>query len=112
LFFGILLLKHLIYLKILALRKALFQIQSFHFLLSGNCAFKRTIEIKGNRSLSIYNHKICITYMVRTQLYIFTQNSTLGIQLHVSALCIGHRQVVLSYDEISFPPTVPHAHIV
>jgi len=33
--------------------------------------------------------------MVRTQLYIFTQNSTLGIQLHVSALCIGHLQVVL-----------------
>jgi hypothetical protein len=29
------------------------------------------------------------------QLYIFTQNSTLGIQLHVSALYIGHRQVVL-----------------
>jgi len=27
--------------------------------------------------------------------YIFTQNSTLGIQLHVSALYIGHRQVVL-----------------
>jgi len=27
--------------------------------------------------------------MVRTQLYIFTQNSTLGIQLHVSALYIG-----------------------
>jgi len=33
--------------------------------------------------------------MVRTQLYIFTQNSTLGIQLHFSALYIGHRQVVL-----------------
>jgi len=33
--------------------------------------------------------------MFRTQLYIFTQNSTLGIQLHVSALYIGHRQVVL-----------------
>jgi len=33
--------------------------------------------------------------MVRTQLYIFTQNSTLGIQLHISTLCIGHRQVIL-----------------
>ena len=32
--------------------------------------------------------------MVRTQLY-FTMSSTLGIQLHVSALYIGHRQVVL-----------------
>jgi len=33
--------------------------------------------------------------MVRTQLiYIFTQNSTLGTQLHVSALYIGNRQVV------------------
>ena len=32
---------------------------------------------------------------VKTQLYIFTQKSTLGIQLHVSALYIGHRQVVL-----------------
>jgi len=31
--------------------------------------------------------------MVRTQLYIFTRNSTLGIQLHISALYIGHRQV-------------------
>jgi len=33
--------------------------------------------------------------MVRKQLYIFTQNSTFGIQLHVSALYIGHHQVVL-----------------
>ena len=33
--------------------------------------------------------------MVRTQLY-FTVSSTLGIQLHVSALCIGRRQVVLA----------------
>jgi len=33
--------------------------------------------------------------MVRIQLYIFTQNSTVGMQLHVSALYIGHRQVVL-----------------
>jgi len=32
--------------------------------------------------------------MVKTQLYIFTQNSTLGIQLRVLALYIGHRQVV------------------
>jgi hypothetical protein len=32
--------------------------------------------------------------MVRTQLY-FTMSSTLGIQLHVSALYIGHRQVAL-----------------
>ena len=29
-----------------------------------------------------------------TTIYFFTQNSTLGIQLHVSALYIGHRQVV------------------
>jgi len=43
----------------------------------------------------LYNQKICITYMVRIQLNIFTQNSTLGIQLHVSALYVGHRQVVL-----------------
>jgi hypothetical protein len=42
----------------------------------------------------LYNQKICINYMVRTQLYV-TQNSTLDIQLHVSALYIGHRQVVL-----------------
>jgi hypothetical protein len=48
--------------------------------------------------------------MVRTQLYIFTQNSTLGIQLQVSALYIGHRQVVLT-DEISFPPQSP-THIL
>jgi hypothetical protein len=41
------------------------------------------------------NQKICINYMVRIQLYIFTHNSTLGVQLHVSALCIVHRQVVL-----------------
>jgi hypothetical protein len=38
-----------------------------------------------------------MNYMVKTQLYIFTQNSTLGIQLHVSALYIGHRQVVAYY---------------
>jgi len=35
--------------------------------------------------------------MVRTQLYIFTQNSTLGIQLHVSALYIVNRQVPPQY---------------
>jgi len=45
--------------------------------------------------LRVYNQKICITYMVRTQLYIFTQKSTMGIQLHVSALYIGHRQILL-----------------
>jgi len=34
--------------------------------------------------------------MFRTQVYIFfTQESTLGTQLHVSDLYIGHRQVVL-----------------
>jgi len=43
----------------------------------------------------LYNQKTCINYIVRTQLYIFTQNSTFGIQLHVSALYVGHRQVVL-----------------
>jgi hypothetical protein len=43
----------------------------------------------------VYNQIICINCMVRTQLYIFTQNSTLGIQLHVSVLCIGRRQFVL-----------------
>jgi hypothetical protein len=48
-----------------------------------------------NTAIKLYNQKICITDMVRTQLYIFTQNSTLGIQLHVSALYIGHCQVVL-----------------
>ena len=32
--------------------------------------------------------------MVRTQVY-FTMSSTLGIQLHVLALYIGHREVVL-----------------
>ena len=35
--------------------------------------------------------------MVRIQLYIFTQNSILGIQLRVSALYIGHRQVTIQY---------------
>jgi len=44
---------------------------------------------------TLYNQKIRINSMVRTQLYIFTLNSTLGIQLHVSALYIDHRQVVL-----------------
>ena len=43
----------------------------------------------------IISSEICINCMVRTQLYIFTQNSTLVIQLHVSTLYIGHRQVVL-----------------
>jgi len=33
--------------------------------------------------------------VVRTHLYIFAQNNILGIQLHVSALYIGHREVVL-----------------
>ena len=37
---------------------------------------------------------MCIKHMVRTQLY-FTMSSILGIQLRVSALYIGHRQVVL-----------------
>jgi len=45
--------------------------------------------------ISAYNQKTYITYTVRIQLHIFTQNSTLGIQLHVSALYIDHRQVVL-----------------
>jgi hypothetical protein len=41
----------------------------------------------------LYNQKICINYMVRTQLiYFHTEQYT---QLHVSALYIGHRQVVL-----------------
>jgi len=48
-----------------------------------------------NITQSLYNRKIYINYLVRTQLYIFTQNSTLGKQLRVSALYIGHRQVVL-----------------
>jgi hypothetical protein len=42
---------------------------------------------------TLYNQKICVTYMVRTQLHILTQISTLGIQLHVSTLYIGNRQV-------------------
>jgi hypothetical protein len=33
--------------------------------------------------------------MARTQLCIFAQDSTLCVQLHVSALYIGHREVVL-----------------
>ena len=37
--------------------------------------------------------------MVRTQLYIFTQDNTLGIRLHVSALYIGHRQVILELNK-------------
>jgi hypothetical protein len=37
---------------------------------------------------------ICL-YGQNTTIYIFTQNSTFGIQLHVSALYIGHRQAVL-----------------
>jgi len=41
-----------------------------------------------------YYNTICIKHVGRTQLY-FTMSSTLGIQLHVSALYIGHRQVVL-----------------
>jgi len=43
----------------------------------------------------LYNQKIYINFMVGTQLYIFTRNSTLVIQLHVSGLYIGHHQVVL-----------------
>jgi len=35
--------------------------------------------------------------MVVSLLYIFTQNSTLGIQLHVSVLYIGHRQAAMQY---------------
>jgi len=34
-------------------------------------------------------------YGQNTAIYIFTQNSTLGLQLHVSALYIDHRQVAL-----------------
>jgi hypothetical protein len=49
----------------------------------------------GQRLPEAVNQEIRITYMVRIQLYIFTQNRTLGIQLHVSALYIGHRQTVL-----------------
>jgi hypothetical protein len=53
---------------------------------------------------NMYNYKEQCYYIIRKyvlpiwsekQLYIFTQNNTLGIQLHVSALYIGHRQVVL-----------------
>jgi hypothetical protein len=43
----------------------------------------------------LYNQKIYINYMVRTQIDIFIQNSTFGIQLHVSALYIDHCQVLL-----------------
>jgi len=43
--------------------------------------------------------------MVRTQLYIFTQNSTLGIQLHVSALYIGHMCV-------GYPTHIRHSRLL
>ena len=54
-------------------------------------------HLKKTQHYELYNQKICtrINYMVRTQLYTFTRNTTFGIQLHVSALYIGHRQVVL-----------------
>jgi hypothetical protein len=59
----------------------------------------KAVEIVVTRTQLVFSQgrttKICITYVVRTPLYIFTQNSTLGIQLHVSALYIGHGQVVL-----------------
>jgi hypothetical protein len=61
---------------------------------------ERTIHMhnhpKKTQRYELYNQNICtrINCMVRKQLYIFTRNSTFGIQLHVSALYIGHRQVV------------------
>ena len=71
--------------------------------------FSRALRVPITIRGKLYNQKICITYIIRIQLYIFTQNSTLGIQLHVSALYIGHRQVVRR-DFV--PPRVPHAHTV
>ena len=45
----------------------------------------------------VYSFRIrkCVLPIWSEHNYIFTQNSTLGTQLHVSALYIGHRQVVL-----------------
>ena len=42
-----------------------------------------------------YGSIICIKHMDRTQTY-FTMSITLCIQLHVSALYIGHLQVVFN----------------
>jgi len=55
---------------------------------------KRNTAIQDVLESRKYNRKICINYMVKKQLYIFTRDSTLGIQLHVSALYIGHHKVV------------------
>ena len=53
-----------------------------------------------------YYNIICIKHMVRTQLYV-TMSSILGIQLHVSALYIGNRQVVIiTYQETT--QNTPH----
>ena len=78
---------------------------------------KMCINVFGTLCIII---KYQFNYMVRTQLYIFTQDSILGIQLHVSALYIGHRYVILCLkqlynmcvgysggNEISFPPEYP-----
>ena len=55
--------------------------------------------------------------MFRTQLYL-TMSSTLGIQLHVSALYTGHRQVVLKLIKelykmrVGCPQDTPHAFYI
>jgi hypothetical protein len=53
----------------------------------------------------LYNQKICITYMVRTQLYIFTQNSTYNYMFRPCILAI-----VRLYYKLNKQLT--HAHIV
>jgi len=59
----------------------------------------------------MYYTLLCIKHMFRTQLN-FTMSGTLGIKLHVSALYIGHRQVVLKLIKELYKMRVgfPHTH--
>jgi hypothetical protein len=55
-------------------------------------------HVQEDDGIRLCNQNICITYMVRTQIYIFKQNSTLDIQPHVSACILA---VVRLYFKIN-----------
>ena len=64
----------------------------------GNYAEENIQQTEHGESLKSRMYEL---YGQDTTIYFFTQNSTLGIQLHVSAPYIGHRQYNLTMVNIA-----------
>ena len=70
----------------------IFSVQQFSDPEDGGIVSSKNLILKSD----IYNNKefLCITHKVEH--YYISPSSTVGIQLHVSALFVGHLQVVIS----------------